>query len=141
RPGCGTPGAIVQVTIDGQPAYPTITWGGQNQDLGLSGRDVTTISPPPGDEVTRTLADGWNDVAQLGPSGDPALVLGWIPGPWTAAYWFDTATRGFNGDYGVYLRYFPGEAEFTQSWLLARTYDAFWVHSAAGEVTVANPQP
>lgn len=141
RPGCGTPGAVVTVTIDGQAAYPTVVWGGQNADLGISGRDVSTVAPEPGPQVTQHLNGGWSNVAQLGPSGAPSLVLNNIPQPWTAAYYFDNTSTNVDGDNGSYLRFLQGAPTFTTSWTVARTYDAFWVNGAAGDVTVANPNP
>lgn len=141
RPGCGTPGAVVQVTIDGVPAWPTFVWGGQNVDLGQSGRDVSTISPPPGPTVTQVFGGGWSNVAQLGPSGVPPLVLGWIPAGWTAAYAFDSGARAADGSTGAYARYLADAPDFTRSWLLTRTYEPFWVNAPAGQVAVANPEP
>lgn len=139
RPGCGVPGAVVTITINGQAAAPTVTWGGQNQDLGIASRDVSTVSPPPGPEVTQHFNGGWTNVAQLGPSGPPDLVLGNIPEPWLAAYYFDTS--GIAGDFGSYLRFIDKAPSFTTSWPLVRTYDAFWVDGASGDSTVANPNP
>jgi subtilisin family serine protease len=141
RPGCGVPGSVVTVTINGQPAYPTVVWGGQNQDLGISGRDVSTVSPPPGAQVTQHFNGEWSNVAHLGPSGAPALVLNNIPAPWTAAYFFDTTAAGFDGSLGRYLRYFSHAPAFTTSWPLVHTYDAFWVEGASGDATSPNPYP
>ena len=141
KPGCGEPGKTVQISLGGVPAQPTIRWGVRNEELGVIGRDLTTVSPPPGSLVVQTLNGSWSNIAQLDPSGTLPSALSALPTPWTAAYRWDPTKAAFDGTTGAFQRFLRGAPAFVDDWTSAKTYDAFWVDAPASNVASLNPNP
>ena len=139
-PGCGQPGETVQIFVGGAPAVPTIQWGGQNEDLGLRNRDVSSVSPAPGSLVVQTLNGGWSNIAHLEPTGQlPGAVSG-LPTPWTSIFKWDPV-KATLGAAGAYLRFFRGLPGYVSDYPEARQYDAYWVDAPATNMASPNPNP
>jgi hypothetical protein len=138
--GCGAPGKTVQLSIGGIPALPTFTWGGQNQDLALANRDVSTVSPPPGAVVVQTLNGHWSNVAHLDPGGSlPGSVSG-LPTPWSTIYRWDPSKLSLD-KLGGYTRFVQDAPAYLSDYTAAQTYDAYWVDAPAANVASVNPNP
>lgn len=138
--GCGAPGKVVQVTVGGQPAVPTLEWGGSNANLGLANRDVSSVSPPPGALVVQTLNGQWSNVAHLEPGGNlPGAAFG-LPTPWTTIYRWDPG-KTFLDRAGGYRRFINGAPSVVNDMPTVQTYDAFWVNAPAANPASPNPNP
>lgn len=140
-PGCGAPGKTVQLTIAGQPAYPTFVWGGQNEDLAIvKGSDVSTISPPPGGIIVQSLNGSWSNIASFEPVQSAQSALASLPLPWDAAYRWNPDKPGFLGTPGGYDRYIRAVPSVSD-WETVYQYDTYWVNAPAGAVATINPNP
>ncbi len=139
-PGCGAPGKLVQMTVAGQPAFPTLAWGARNANLAITNWDISSASPPPGPTVTQTLGGGWSQLPHLAAAGPVPLALGYLPTSWSTALDWSPTTPGLGGP-GAYLRFIKNVPAYVNSWATVQTYDAFWVNSPAALVTQANPNP
>jgi subtilisin family serine protease len=140
KAGCGAPGRAVQIMIAGQPAVPTVPWGGRDVDLALRNVDVSTVSPPPGPVVIQRLGSGWNNIGHLDAAGQLPAALSYLPSAWTAALKWDPAGPGLDGP-GRYLRTGPSLPAFARNWLSIERYDAYWVDGSGTSVAMANPGP
>ena len=138
--GCGVPGKTVQVSIAGVPAQPSLTWGGQNQDLGVT-KNVSTVSPPPGAVVVQTLNGSWSNIAYFDAPGNLPAAFGLLPTPWTAAYRWDPGKPLFAGVTGAYDRFIRSAPSIVNDWASVQTYDAFWVDAPATNLASLNPNP
>ncbi|WBL37325.1 S8 family serine peptidase [Tepidiforma flava] len=144
QPGCGAPGAAVELVIGGLPAKPTITWGGTNADLGIAGLFVSSVSPPPGTVVVQTLGSGWSNLAHLEPTGALPGAASTLPLPWTAIYRWDPAKWAFSeaeGVLGAYRRFVRGAPAAVNDYPVIAQYDAYWVDAPAANVASLNPNP
>lgn len=140
QPGCGAPGKTVQMTVAGQPAFPTPPWGGQNASLGFTNWDISSASPPPGPIVTETLGGGWSQIPHLAGPGSIPQALTYLPPNWSAVLNWNATAAGLTGP-GAYLRFLRSVPAYVESWTTVQTYDAYWVNSPAALVTQTNPNP
>jgi len=143
-PGCGAPGATVELVIGGLAAKPTITWGGRNADLGSAGLFVSSVSPPPGAVVVQTLGSGWSNVAHLEASGPLPAAASTLPLPWNAIYRWDPQKWAFSeaeGVLGAYRRFIRGAPSAVSDYPVIQQYDAYWVDAPAANVASLNPNP
>ena len=138
--GCGQPGKTVQVFVGGAPAVPTFAWGGQNEDLGISNKDISTVSPPPGAVVVQALNGSWANIAHLEASGQLPGAASSLPTPWNAIYRWDPLKRLLDrpGAYQRFYRNAPGYASDIQT---INQYDAYWVDGPPTNVASLNPNP
>jgi subtilisin family serine protease len=138
-PGCGAPGESVIVYVGGSAGVPTVPWGGKDQDLGKTGVDVSSVTPPPGPLVLQPIGAGWNNIAHLDPNGELPGALSYLPASWTAALRWDPemVTGGGLGGYERLVRNGPG---YVNTWPRISRYDAFWV-DATGTTNVATVNP
>jgi hypothetical protein len=140
QPGCGAPGRTVQLSIGGVPAQPTFTWGGQNQDLALANRDISTVSPPPGAIVVQTLNGHWSNVAHLDPSGSLPGAAPSLPSPWSTIYKWDPEKLVLEAP-GGFARFILDAPHYVNDYSSAQTYDAYWVNAPAASPGFINPNP
>lgn len=140
QPGCGAPGATVQMLVANQPAIPTFTWGERDQDLATFKGDISSVTPPPGQIVVQQLAGGWSSLANLEPSGLLPSAVSSIATPWTTLLRWDPAAGGEDGP-GAFLRFVKDVPGYVNSLPASQQYSALWVDSAAGTVATANPNP
>ncbi|MEO6399146.1 MAG: S8 family serine peptidase [Tepidiformaceae bacterium] len=140
RPGCGAPGKIVQFSVGGLPAVPTITWGGRNADLGLLGREISSVSPPPGAVVVQTLNGSWSNIAQFDPGGALPQALSSIPTPWTALYLWDPL-KPILETTGAYRRFLRGAPAYVNDVVFIDQYQPFWINAPASNPGSPNPNP
>ncbi|MCC6381813.1 MAG: S8 family serine peptidase, partial [Dehalococcoidia bacterium] len=138
--GCGAPGRTVRLTVGGQPAEPTFTWGLRNTDLGLVNRDVSSVSPPPGAIVVQTLNGGWSNVAQLDPGGPLPLALANLGVPWTSVLKWDPQ-KVVVDRLGSYRHFAKNAPAYAADLSELRLYDAIWVDAGQGNVASLNPNP
>jgi hypothetical protein len=141
QPGCGAPGKTVQISLGGVPAQPTIRWGVRNEELGVIGRDITTVSPPPGSLVVQTLNGAWSNVAQFDPPGPASTALSALPTPWTAVYHWDASKTAFDGTTGAFEHFLRGTPAYANDWTNVQTFDTFWVDAPATNIASLNPNP
>jgi hypothetical protein len=144
QPGCGTPGATVELVIGGLAARPTFTWGGRDANLGLAGLFVSGVSPPPGSVVVQTLGSGWSNLAHLEPSGALPAAASTLPLPWNAIYRWDPLKWTFSeadGALGAYLRFIRGAPAAVNDYPVIQQFDAYWVDAPAANVASLNPNP
>ncbi len=139
-PGCGAPGATVQVLIGGSSAQPSIPWGGLDEKIGLSGQTLSTVPPAPGATVSQQLGSGWSNVSHLGVSGALPEAASAIPLPWNVIYRWAPLKASFEaaGGYERFARTAPGYANDFQQ--LDR-FDAYWVDGPAASLATPNPGP
>lgn len=140
QPGCGAPGRSVAVEIGGQAGQPTFPWGGLNADLALVSKDVTAVSPPPGQLVVQPLGSGWNNIAHLEQSGPLPGVLTALPGGFGTLLKWDPL-KELTARPGGWLRYYPGVPEYVNDLTSLTRYDAYWVESGGGSPASLNPNP
>jgi hypothetical protein len=140
QPTCGQPGKNVQLVIAGAPATPTIPWGGQNEDLGLIDRDVSSVSPPPGGIVVQTLNGAWSNIAHLEPDGQLPGAVSSLPTPWNSIFKWDPLKKILDRP-GAYLRFFRGVPSFASDLPVIRQYDAYWVDAPPTPMGSINPNP
>lgn len=138
---CGSPGKTVQLTIAGQPAFPTFTWGGKDEDIGLENRDVSSISPPPGAVVVQTLNGAWSNIASFEATGPAESVFSSLPTPWSGAYHWDPAKPSLDSSPGAYVHYFRDVPAAVNDWNIVQQYDSFWVNGPAANLASINPSP
>lgn len=138
--GCGAPGRTVSIEIGGQLAQPTFPWGGLNADLALINRDVTAVSPPPGQIVVQQLGAGWNNIAQLEPSGPLPGALAWLPGGFGTVLKWDPLQE-LTVQPGGWLHFYQGVPAYANDLTALTRYDAFWVESGSGSPASLNPNP
>jgi subtilisin family serine protease len=141
QPGCGAPGKIVQLSIGGVPALPTLTWGALNEDLGLARKDVSTVSPPPGAVVVQALNGSWSNIAFFEASGNLPSAFGSLPTPWSAAYRWDPAAAAFDGTLGAFQHFIRNAPAIVNDWNSVQTFDTFWVDAPATNIASLNPNP
>ena len=140
HPGCGAPGRTVQLLVGGFAATPTFAWGGKDEDLALLGRDVSSVSPPPGPIVIQTLNGPWSNIAQLDSSSPlPSALLG-LGSPWSEVLRWDPAKPVFD-DPGGFLRYAKNVPPFVNDLPGLNQYDAFWVDGGSATAAAPNPNP
>lgn len=139
-PGCGQPGKSVQVYIGGAPAVPMLAWGGQNDDLGLLNRDLSTVSPPPGAVVVQALNGSWANIAHLEGSGQLPGAASSLPMPWSAIYRWDPLKRLLDRP-GAYQRFYREAPAYTSDITTLNQYDAYWVDGPPTNVASINPNP
>jgi subtilisin family serine protease len=139
QPGCGAPGKTVQLQIGGSPAQPALTWGGQDQSLGVIDHEASSVTPPPGAVVVQSLNGGWSNIAVLDNSGELPDVLSSLSG-WTSLYQWDPLKDAFGGP-GGYDRYGRDVPDFVNTITSLATFDAVWVNGTAGNVAMLNPNP
>lgn len=140
QPGCGSPGKTVQLTVGGLLAVPLFTWGARNIDLGMVGRDISSVSPPPGGIVVQTLNGGWSNIANFEPPGPLPSSLSSLPTPWTAIYTWDPLKLALE-KLGAYRRFLRGAPAFTNDVTAVQMYEPFWVNAPASNVAIVNPNP
>jgi hypothetical protein len=140
QPNCGQPGKTVQLYVGGVPAVPTFAWAPPNADLGLRDRDVSSVSPPPGNLVVQLLNGGWANIAHLEPSGQlPGAVAG-LPTPWTSIFKWDPV-KAVLGSNGAYRHFYRGLPSYTSDYPLISQYDAYWVDAPPPNIASLNPYP
>lgn len=142
--GCGAPGKEVTVFIDGQPAKPVITWGGQDVPLSLTQTDVSTVTPDPGPIVVQPLTAGWNNIAHLAPTSPLPSGFDYLPGNWTAAYAWDPLLPVAPGVNGAYRRVIkdPLAPAVASTWETASRYQGYWVDAqTTTNAATVNPDP
>ena len=140
QPGCGAPGKTVQFTVGGFPAFPVFLWGARNIELGLLGREISSVSPPPGALVVQTLNGGWSNVAQFDPAGPLPAATSSIPVPWTALYGWDPLKPTLE-TVGAYRRYIRGAPPFVNDLAFVEQYQPFWINAPASNPATPNPNP
>ncbi len=139
--GCGEAGRTVQLTIGGQPAFPTLSWPARNEELLAIDHDVSSVSPGPGPIVVQGMGAGWSNFANLEPDGPlPAAVPG-LTGVWTALLAWDATAVDAQGNTGVYRRFLREAPPFASDLATTTRYSAMWVDSAASNIATANPNP
>ncbi len=144
QPGCGAPGATVELLIGGTPAQPTFPWGGRDERLSISGAFVSTVPPPPGSVVVQTLGSGWSNVAHLEAGGPLPAAATSLPMPWSAIYRWDPLKWVFgeaDGLRGAYRRFIRGAPAAVSDYPAIQQYDAYWVDAPAANVASLNPNP
>lgn len=141
QPGCGAPGKIVQLSVAGAAAQPSIPWGAKNQNLGLINRDVSSVSPPPGAVVVQTLNGSWSNIAEFEPGGSLPTALGSLPTPWTSVYHWNATAAAFDGGTGAFDHFLKNVPAYVNSWTSIQTYDTFWVDAPASNIASLNPNP
>ncbi|MCZ2110489.1 MAG: S8 family serine peptidase [Dehalococcoidia bacterium] len=141
KAGCGAPGKLVQLTVNGQTAYPSFTWGGVNEDLAVASKDVSSISPPPGAVVVQTLGSGWSNIAFFDQTTSPSNGLSQLPAPWSAAYHWNPEKLALTLGLGAYERYIRNVPFPVSDWLVVKQYDTFWVDAPPGNLASLNPNP
>jgi subtilisin family serine protease len=144
QPGCGAPGATVELVIGGLAAKPTVTWGGRNTDLGVAGLFVSSVSPPPGSVVVQTIGSGWSNLAHLEATGPLPGAASTLPLPWNAIYRWDPLKWAFSeaeGVLGAYRRFIRGAPGAVSDYPVIQQYDAYWVDAPAANVASLNPNP
>lgn len=140
--GCGAAGRVVRIYLGGQPAVPTITWPGPEQDLGLVDRDVSTVTPDPGPIVTQQLGGSWANLAHLEANGDLPAALAYLPSNWSAVYFWDANAPSPLGGTGRYLRLIRDAPDWVNTWERVLRYDAYWVEAPTpSTVASVNPNP
>lgn len=139
-PGCGQPGKTVQVYIGGAPAVPVLPWGGQNEDLGLLNKDLSTVSPPPGAVVVQALNGSWANIAHLENSGQLPGAASSLPMPWNAIYRWDPLKRLLDRP-GAYQRFYRNAPAYASDIATINQYDAYWVDGPPTNVASINPNP
>lgn len=140
QPGCGAPGKVVQFSVGGLPALPTVAWGARNADLGVVGRDISSVSPPPGAVVVQTLNGGWSNIAQFDPGGILPLATSSIPTPWSALYAWDPL-KPASETAGAYRRFLRGAPSYVNDLLYVDQYQPFWINAPASNPATPNPNP
>ena len=138
--GCGAPGKTVKFSVGGLPAVPAITWGARNIDLGLSAREISSVSPPPGAVVVQTLNGGWSNIAQFDPAGPLPSATSSIPTPWTALYAWDPL-KPLLETRGAYRRFLPGVPTYVNDLASLEQYQPFWINAPASNPATPNPNP
>jgi hypothetical protein len=142
--GCGAPGKQVTVYIDGQPAQPVITWGGQDEPLALIQTNLSTVTPDPGPIVVQPLTAGWNNIAHLAQTGSLPAGFDYLPGNWTAAYSWDPLLPVAPGVNGAYRRIIkdPLAPDVASTWQVATRYQSYWVDAqTTTNAATVNPNP
>ncbi len=142
--GCGQPGKVVTVYIDGQPTQPTLTWGGQDEPLSHTQTDLSTVTPDPGPIVVQPLTAGWNNVAHLAQTAPLPAAFDYLPGNWTAAYAWDPLMPVAPGVNGAYRRVIkdPLAPDVASTWDTAQRYQAYWVDAqTTTNAATVNPNP
>ncbi len=139
-PGCGQPGKNVQFVVGGAPAQPVIAWGGQNADIGLANKDISTVSPPPGAVVVQALNGSWANIAHLEASGLLPGAASSLPMPWSAVYRWDPLKRLLDRP-GAYQRFFRTAPAYASDITTINQYDAYWVDGPPTNVASINPNP
>ena len=140
QPGCGAPGKVVQFSVDALAAVPKIAWGAKNVDLGLLGREISSVSPSPGAVVVQTLNGGWSNVAQFDPAGALPAATSSIPAPWTALYAWDPLKPQLE-TVGAYRRFVRGAPAFVNDLAIIEQYQPFWINAPASNPGSPNPNP
>lgn len=140
QPGCGAPGKTVQLNVGGVAAVPLFTWGARNQDIGLIGRDISSVTPPPGAIVVQTLNGRWSNIANFDAAGPLPAALSSLPSQWSAVYAWDSLKLILE-QVGTYRHFVRGAPAFVNDLTTLRTYDAFWVNAPASNVASVNPNP
>jgi subtilisin family serine protease len=140
HPGCGAPGRVVQLSVGGVAAYPTFTWPGQNADLALLSRDVSTISPPPGPVVVQSLNGSWSNVAVLDPGGPLPESLSAVTTIWNSVLRWDPL-KPFLDSAGAYQHYSNNVPAYVNDLTAVSQYDALWIDAGAAPFATANPNP
>ena len=140
QPGCGAPGKTVQFSVGGLPAVPTLIWGARNVDLGLLGREISSVSPPPGAVVVQTLNGNWSNIAQFEPGGLLPVATSSIPTPWTAIYAWDPL-KPLLETVGAYRRFLRGVPAFVNDLPALEQYQPFWINAPASNPATPNPNP
>lgn len=140
QPGCGAIGTTVRLRIGGLEAHPAFPWPGRNGSLGLAGREITSISPPPGPVVVQQLNGGYANIAQLNDGGPLPAALSGFSGPVAEVLRWDPARQSFagQGGYRQYARDVPSYANDLQT---INRYDAIWVRASGSTLATPNPAP
>ncbi|MEO8541771.1 MAG: S8 family serine peptidase [bacterium] len=138
--GCGQPGKVVQTYIGGAPAVPTFPWGGQNEDLGLSNKDISTVSPPPGAVVVQALNGAWANISHLEDTGALPGATSGLPTPWNSIYKWDPLKRLLDKP-GAYQRFYRNAPTYASDLLTISQFDAYWVDGPPTNVASLNPNP
>ena len=140
QPGCGAPGKTVQFTVGGLPAVPLFTWGARDADIGMTGRDISSVSPAPGGIVVQTLNGGWSNIANFEPPGALPASVSSLPTPWTAIYTWDPVKVAID-KLGAYRRFVRAAPAFVNEINSLQLYEPFWVNAPASNVASVNPNP
>jgi subtilisin family serine protease len=140
QPGCGAPGRQVVFLIGSLAAQPAITWGGRDEPIGLTNRDILAVSPGPGATVVQPLNGAWSNVALLEPGGRLPNVLSNLASPWTQLLrWSPDKT--VLADPGAYEHFSTGVPEYVNDLVNVSQYDPVWINAAAANMTANNPNP
>jgi subtilisin family serine protease len=138
--GCGQPGKTVQLFVGGAPAVPTFTWGARNDDLSLPNRDISSVSPPPGQVVVQTLNGSWSNIAQLEPGGQLPGAASGLPTPWNSIFLWDPLKKLLDLP-GAYRRFLRQAPSYASDLPVIGQYDPIWVDAPATNMASLNPQP
>ena len=139
-PGCGLPGRNVELYVGGSPATPVLTWGGSNEDLGIAGKDVSSVSAAPGAIIVQQLNGQWSNVAHLDPAGPLPGAAPGLPTPWNVIYRWDPL-KLFLDTPGAYYRFARLAPAYVSDYPVIQQYDAYWVDAPAANMATANPGP
>ena len=139
--GCGDPGRTVEFLINGLDTRTSISWGGRNVDLRVSGLEVSSVSPPPGTIIVQELAVGWNNIGHLGATGAPETAFAYLPASWEEIRFWDT-TGISPGDGGTFRSYSKSLPAYANDVFAVPMYGAVWAYlTEPATVATANPDP
>ncbi|MCC7363327.1 MAG: S8 family serine peptidase [Dehalococcoidia bacterium] len=138
--GCGAPGRSVVLTVAGQEAEPHIPWGAINADLAQR-KDVTSVSPPPGQIVVQQLGGGWNNVANLDATGPLPGALTSLPLGWQTVLKWDPLKEFLRPGSGGYRHFYSGTPDYVNDLPSIARYDAYWVLGGGTNIASLNPEP
>ncbi len=139
-PGCGLAGRKVQLYVGGSPATPEFTWAQANEDLGLVGKDVSSVSATPGGLIVQQLNGQWSNVAHLDPTGPLPGAASGLPTPWNVIYRWDPL-KMFLDLPGAYLRFARLAPAYVSDYPVIQQYDAYWVDAPVANMATLNPNP
>jgi subtilisin family serine protease len=140
QPGCGAIGTTVRVRIAGREAQPAFPWAGPNESLGLAGREITSVSPPPGPVVVQQLNGGYANIAQLNDGGPLPGALSGFSGPVAEVLRWDPAKPSLASE-GGYRQYGRDLPPYANDLTAVNRYDALWVRAGGSTLATPNPAP